>query len=80
MQSMDVDEDVLDFLPSVLRKCMIYHSRVYTSAQNYSDFIITGGRNPVLYEVNGKHIQSSLHLNETAFTGIFAYFEFTIVR
>ncbi|XP_031617868.1 uncharacterized protein LOC116337438 isoform X2 [Contarinia nasturtii] len=69
-QEMDVDEDVFDFLPSVLRKYMIYHCRIYTNAQHFSDFIITGGQDAVLYEVNGKNILSSFHLSDTIFKDI----------
>lgn len=71
MQEMDVDEDIFGFLPSVLRKYMIYHGRVYTNATSFTDFIITGGKEPVLYEVKGKQILSSVHLNSTIIKGIF---------
>lgn len=69
-QDMDVDEDIYDFLPSVLRKYIIYYCRIYTSAKKFTDFLITGGQDPVLYEVSGKNILSSLHLNETIFRGM----------
>lgn len=67
---MDIDEDIFDFLPSVLRKYIIYYCRIYSSVKNFTDFLLTGGRDPVLYEVSGKNILSSLHLNETIFKGI----------
>lgn len=66
---MDVDEDIYEFLPSMLRKYMIYHGRIYTNAKHFTDFIVTGGNDPVLYEIKGKQILSSLHLNTTIFKG-----------
>lgn len=70
-QEMDVDGDIYDFLPTLPRKYMIYHGRVHTNARDFSDFILTGGQNPVLYEVKAKHILSSLHLNNSIFRGIY---------
>lgn len=69
MLEMDVDEDIYDFLPSVLRKYIIHYCRIFTSAKNFTDFLLTGGQDPVLYEVNGKNILSSVHLNDTIFKG-----------
>lgn len=66
---MDVDENVFVHLPSMLTKCMIYHCRVYTDPTNASDFILTGGRDPVLYEIQGKQILSSFHLKNSIFKG-----------
>lgn len=71
MQAMDTDEDIYDFLPFVLRKYIIHYCRIYSNAKTFTDFIVTGGRDPVLYEINGKNILSSLHLNNTVFKGIF---------
>lgn len=68
MQEMDVDEDVYDYLPSVVKRNMVYHDRIYTNAKCYSDFVVTGGQNPVLYDIKGKQILSSFHLN-TVFKG-----------
>ncbi|XP_055321469.1 uncharacterized protein LOC129577824 [Sitodiplosis mosellana] len=70
MQEMDIEEDIYDFLPSVLRKYIIHYCRIYTNAKTFADFILTGGRDAVLYEVNGKNILSSLHLNDTIFKDI----------
>lgn len=70
---MEVDEDVFDFIPSVLRKNMVHHSRIYMSRHSFSDFIITGGRNPVLYEINGKNIFSSFQLSGTIFKGFISF-------
>lgn len=72
---MDVDEDIYEFLPSVLRKYMIYHGRIYTNAIYFTDFILTGGQDPVLYEVKGKEILSSIHLNTTIFKGNLIFVE-----
>lgn len=71
MDEMDTDVDIYGFLPSVLRKYIIHFCRIYTNAKTFTDFILTGGRDPVLYEVNGKNILSSVHLNDTIFKGIF---------
>lgn len=70
-EEMDVDGDVYGFLPTVLRKYMIYHDRVYLNAKDFSDFMLTGGKNPVLYEIKSKQILSSLNLNNSVFKGIF---------
>lgn len=69
---MEVGEDVFDYLPSVLKKYMIYYCRVYTNATTSSDFILTGGRNAVLYEIQGKQILSSFNLNSSIFKGFFS--------
>lgn len=76
MQEMNVDVDVFEYLPAVVRANMIYHSRVYTDATIFSDFVLTAGQNPVLYEVNGKQILSTLQLTKTIFKGLtHLYFE-----
>lgn len=75
---MDVDEDIYDYLPYMLKKCMIYHCRIYTDSVNSSDFILTGGRNPVLYEVHGKQILSSFHLSNSVFKGDHLIFLFYV--
>lgn len=72
-QEMDIDADIFDFLPSILRKYMIYHCRIYTNAKHFSDFIVTGDKDPVLYEVNGKNILSSIHLSSSIIKGIFHF-------
>lgn len=61
---MDVDEDIYDFLPFTVKANMIYHCRIYTSADEFSDFVITGGNRPVLYELAGRQILSSLQLDD----------------
>lgn len=66
---MDVDEDIYDFLPTLVKNHMIYHCRVYTDRVKFSDFVVTGGNYPVLYEICGKQILSSLQLNDTVFKG-----------
>lgn len=70
MQEMDVDEDVYDFLPAIVKNNMIYHCRVYVGADKFSDFAVTGGNHPVLYEIVRKQIVSSLQLNGTIFRGL----------
>lgn len=67
---MDVDEDIFDFLPTMVKKNMIYHGRIYVERDKFSDFAITGGNHPVLYEIIGKQILSSLQLNDTVFKGM----------
>lgn len=70
---MDVDEDIFDFLPTMVKKNMIYHCRVYIDRDKFSDFVITGGNYPVLYEIIGNQILSSLQLNDTVFKGFTIY-------
>lgn len=70
MQEMVIDEDIFNFLPTVVKKNMVYHCRVYTDTVEFSDFVVTSGQYPVLYEINGKQILSSLQLNDTIFQGI----------
>lgn len=66
---MEVDEDIFDFLPAMVKKSMIYHCRVYIGVNKFSDFVLTGGNYPVLYEILGKQILSSLQLNGTILKG-----------
>lgn len=66
---MEVDEDIYDFLPAMVKKAMIYHRRVYIGVNKFSDFVVTGGNYPVLYEILGKQILSSLQLNDTILKG-----------
>lgn len=73
MQEMDVDEDFFDFLPAMVKNNLIYHCRIYVGADKFSDFVVTGGNYPVLYEIIGKQILSSLQLNDTIFKGIRIY-------
>lgn len=63
MQKMDVDEDAFDYLPTVVKQNMIYHNRIYTNANYFTDFVVTGGQDPILYDIKGKQILSAFHLN-----------------
>lgn len=68
-REMEVDEDIYDFLPLIAKKNMVYHCRIYTDVEKFSDFVLTGGKYPNLYEIVGKQILSSIQLNDTVFKG-----------
>lgn len=61
---MEIDDQSLDEIPCTLKKYLIFKCRVYTSDNKFSDFILTGGSNPTLYEIKQKNILSSQQLRE----------------
>lgn len=65
-RKMEIDDQSLYEIPSALKKYLIFKCRVYTSAKRFSDFILTGGSNPTLYEIKQKNILSSQRLREIA--------------
>lgn len=64
---MEVNDVHSNDIPRILRDCMLFRCRVYNNAKRHSEFILTGGRQLILYEIQHGNILCSCNFTELGY-------------